>query len=203
MFRGLLALALVALFSAATAAAAGRPDVSRWPSNSRMVLIQNDKDQNRPLDGRTGFSPFGQVASWKECNRRCERYLVRCRGEDCTPGGRMWDARRRYLKLLGGHGDDVIHGGPFTDVIWGDFKPSGQPTTQQDFLDGGTGRDFIYASRGKNTVLGGPGDDYIVARFSRGTIDCGPGRDIVFVSKKSRRATRFTNCETITRGKLR
>lgn len=52
-------------------------------------------------------------------------------------------------------------------------------------------------------MKGGSGDDYIVARFSRGTIDCGPGKDIVFVSKKSQRATKFKSCETITRGGLR
>lgn len=195
----LLALAL----TSSLALAGGRPDVDRWPSNSRMVLIQNDDDQSRPLDGRTGYSPFGGKASWKECNRRCERYLVACEGEDCTKGDRMWDKRRRYLKLLGGHGNDDIHGGPFTDVLWGDFKPSGQPTSQVDKIDGGAGRDYIYPSHGRNVVKGGSGDDYIVARFSRGTIDCGSGKDIVFVSKKSKRATRFRNCETITRGKLR
>lgn len=185
------------------ASSAGRPDVGHWPANARMVLIQNDQDQSRPLDGRTGFSPFGAAAPASECNKKCRSYLVPCRGDDCTPGGSMWDGRRRYLKLLGGHGNDTIHGGPFTDVLWGDFKPSGQPTTQKDTIDGGAGRDFIYASHGRNAILGGPGDDYIVARFSRGTIDCGPGKDIVFVSKKSRRATTFKGCETITRGPLR
>ncbi len=204
MRRLLAATVLLALVLAGSAAAGGaRPDVDRWPSNNRMVLIQNDDDQERPLDGRTGYSPFGGKASWKECNKRCESYLVPCRGEDCTPGDRMWDKRRRYLKLLGGHGDDVIHGGPFTDVLWGDFKPSGQPRSQVDVIDGGAGRDYIYASHGRNTIKGGTGDDYIVARFSRGTIDCGPGKDIVFVSKASQRATPFKRCETITRGKLR
>lgn len=195
--------ALVALLVLAPVALAARPDVARWPAKDRMVLIQNDSDQSRPLDGRTGYSPFGGKAPASECNKKCESYLVDCQGENCQAGGRMWDARTRYLKLLGGHGDDDIHGGPFTDVLWGDFKPSGQPSSQVDAIDGGAGRDFIYASHGRSTILGGPGDDYIVARFGRGTIDCGPGRDTVYVSKKSRRATTFTGCETITRGPLR
>lgn len=203
MVRLLLVTVAVLTLGAAVATAGGRPDVDRWPSNDRMVLIQNDDDQNRPLDGRTGYSPFGGKASWKECNRRCESYLVECTGDDCTKGDRMWDERRRYLKLLGGHGNDDIHGGPFTDVLWGDFKPSGQPRSQVDEIDGGAGRDYIYASHGRNTIDGGSGNDYIVARFSRGTIDCGPGKDIVFVSKKSKRATTFKRCETITRGDLR
>ncbi len=148
-------LALVVLVPLATAA--GRPDRGRWPANSRMVLIQNDADQSRPLDGRTGYSPFGGKAPASACNKKCESYLVPCRADTCEPGGRMWDARRRYLKLLGGHGNDDIHGGPFTDVLWGDFKPSGQPRSQVDTIDGGAGRDFIYGSAGRNTISRGHG----------------------------------------------
>ena len=196
---GLLALLLLVPF----ATAAGRPDRGRWPANSRMILIQNDQDQSRPLDGRTGYSPFGGKAPSSQCNEKCESYLVPCKGENCEPGGRMWGKRTRYLKLLGGHGNDDIHGGPFVDVLWGDFKPSGQPSSQVDKIDGGAGRDYIYGSAGRNAIRGGPGDDYIVARFMRGTIDCGPGKDTVYVSKKSRAASKITNCETITRGPLR
>ena len=197
------AVLLATLLTAPVASAAARPDVAQWPSNDKMVLIQNDKDQERTLDGRTGHSPFDDTAPAGDCNKRCESYLVPCDGVLCQAGGRMWDARRRYLKLLGGHGSDTIYGSPFTDVLWGDFKGSGQPESQRDTIDGGAGRDFIYTSHGDDDVLGGTGDDYIVARFSRGTIDCGPGRDIVFVSKKSRAATKFKSCETITRGDLR
>ena len=45
-----------------------------------------------------------------------------------------------HNELLGGHGNDVIHAGPAGDVIWGDYKPSGQPTTQVDTLVGGAGQ---------------------------------------------------------------
>jgi Ca2+-binding RTX toxin-like protein len=199
----LLALTVLVLTAATVAVAGGRPDVKRWPSKASIVLIQNDSDQSRPLDGRTGYSPFDGKASWTECNKRCKRYLVPCAGEKCTRGDRMWDGKQRHLKLLGGHGNDDIHGSPGADVLWGDFKPSGQPSSQVDKIDGGAGSDFIYTSHGRNIVQGGSGNDYIVARFSRGTIDCGPGKDIVFVSKKSQRATTFKHCETITRGGLR
>ncbi len=196
------AVLLAVLIAAPVASAAGRPDLARWPAKDRMVLIQNDKDQERTLDGRTGHSPFDDTAPTGDCNKKCESYLVPCDGVLCQSGSRMWDARTRYLKLLGGHGSDTIYGGPFTDVLWGDFKPGGQPTSQVDVIDGGAGTDYIYASHGRNTISGGAGDDYIVARFSRGTIDCGAGKDKVFVSKASRAATTFKSCETITRGGL-
>ena len=197
-------LALLVLVAAAPLAhAAARPDVDQWPAKGDMVLIQNDADQSRTLDGRTGHSPFDDTAPSGDCNKKCESYLVACDGVLCQAGGRMWDERKRELKLLGGHGSDTIYGGPFTDVLWGDFKPSGQPASQVDLIDGGAGDDFIYASHGRSTITGGPGADYIVDRFGRGTVDCGPGRDIVFVSKASRAATKFTGCETITRGNLR
>ena len=35
--------------------------------------------------------------------------------------------RNRHNELLGGHGNDAITGGDVGDVIWGDYKPSGQP----------------------------------------------------------------------------
>jgi hypothetical protein len=207
MLRRTLALVTVlvaGLGLATTAGAAGRPDVAHWPAKDSMILIQNEFDQTRHLDGRTGHEPFDGTAPAADCNKKCEAALVACPAGSatCTEGSRVWGDGTRYLKLLGGHGNDVITGGPFTDVIWGDFKPSGQPTSQVDSLDGGAGRDYIYTSHGRNTVTGGPGDDYIVARFSRGTIDCGPGRDVVFVSKKSRAATKFTGCEKITHGPL-
>ncbi len=203
MNRLALLAALLLLGLVVPAAVAQRPDRGRWPANSRMILMQNEEDQNRPLDGRTGYSPFGSEAPSSACNEKCESHLVPCEGENCAAGERMWDGRTRYLKLLGGHGDDDIHGGPFVDVLWADFKPSGQPAGQVDRVDGGAGRDYIYGSAGRNTLIGGPGDDYIVARFMRGSIDCGPGKDTVYVSKASRAASKITGCETITRGPLR
>ena len=78
---------------------------------------------------------------------------------------------------LGGHGDDRIEGGGAADVIWGDYKPCCQPTGQHDELDGGPGRDHLYASHGWNRISGGPQRDLIHGHFGRGVIDCGGGRD--------------------------
>src|SRR3954465_1554856 len=93
-------------------------------------------------------------------------------------GGR---ARRGQVtnELLGGHGSDTIHAAPSGDVLWGDYKPSGQPTSQRDVIVGGAGRAFIYASHGKNTIEAGGGNDWLKAHYGRGSIDCGGGRDVL------------------------
>jgi Ca2+-binding RTX toxin-like protein len=100
-------------------------------------------------------------------------------------------------ELLGGHGNDTLYGRGAADVLWGDYKPSGQPTTQFDHIYGGDGDDFIYASHGRNTIDAGPGKDTIHAHFGRGSIDCGPGNDTLFISHKSKKGYKIKNCETI------
>jgi len=104
---------------------------------------------------------------------------------------------RVHNELLGGHGNDAIHAGPNGDVLWGDYKPSGQPSSQRDVIVGGAGRDFIYASHGTNTIDAGAGNDWLKAHFGRGTINCGPGRDVLYVSRKAQRKFKITGCETI------
>jgi Ca2+-binding RTX toxin-like protein len=100
----------------------------------------------------------------------------------------------RHNELLGGHGNDVIVGGDLGDVIWGDYKPSGQPATQVDQLSGGGGRDFIYASHGQNAIDTGPGSDVVHAHFGRGSITCHSRRTIVFLSHRSRPHYRLAGC---------
>jgi hypothetical protein len=100
-------------------------------------------------------------------------------------------------ELLGGHGDDVIDGGDAADVLWGDYKPGGQPTSQWDQLDGGAGNDFIYASHGRNLIDAGPGKDYVKAHYGRGAIDCGSGADALYISHRARKGYKIENCETI------
>jgi hypothetical protein len=103
----------------------------------------------------------------------------------------------RHNELLGGHGNDVITGGHVGDVIWGDYKPVGQPETQVDRLNGGRGRDFIYASHGLNLIDTGPGRDVVHAHFGRGTIRCRSRRTIVFISHRSRPHYRLSHCARI------
>jgi Ca2+-binding RTX toxin-like protein len=107
------------------------------------------------------------------------------------------EGTERSDELLGGHGDDRLDGGPAADVLWGDYKPGGQPTSQWDHLDGGEGNDFIYASHGRNTIAAGPGKDTIHAHYGRGVIDCGGGADVLYISHKSKKNYKISHCETI------
>ena len=102
----------------------------------------------------------------------------------------------RHNELLGGHGDDVIRAGSAGDVLWGDYKPSGQPETQIDQLIGGPGKDFIYAGHGRNVIVTGAGHDVVHAHFGRGEIHCGPGAT-VFLSHSSRRLYKLDGCRRI------
>jgi Ca2+-binding RTX toxin-like protein len=83
-------------------------------------------------------------------------------------------------------------------VLWGDYKEdSEQPTTQRDVINGGAGRDFIYASHGHNEIHAGGGNDYVKAHFGRGSIDCGGGNDKLYISRKAQRRYTIHGCETI------
>ena len=101
-----------------------------------------------------------------------------------------------HNELLGGHGEDSIYAGPIGDVIWGDYKPSGQPETQVDHLYGGPGRDFIYASHGTNIIRSGGGAEVIHAHFGHGEITCSP-RTTLFLSHRSHRRYRLHGCRNI------
>jgi Ca2+-binding RTX toxin-like protein len=103
----------------------------------------------------------------------------------------------RSDELLGGHGNDTLYGEDDSDVLWGDHKPSGQTGDQFDHLFGGAGRDFIYASHGKNTIDAGPGNDWLKAHYGRGTIDCGSGKDVLYVSHRAQKKYKIRHCETI------
>jgi Ca2+-binding RTX toxin-like protein len=103
----------------------------------------------------------------------------------------------RHNELLGGHGNDTIVGGNVGDVLWGDYKPGGQPTSQTDTMSGGGGRDFIYASHGTNVIDTGPGSDVVHAHFGRGSITCHSARTIVFISHRSKPHYRLSGCRRI------
>jgi hypothetical protein len=103
-------------------------------------------------------------------------------------------ARAGHNELLGAHGDDTIHAGPYGDVIWGDYKPSGQPRRQVDHLYGGPGNDFIYASHGTNYISTGGGVDVVHAHFGGGRIACQSGTVTVYLSHASARRYRLRGC---------
>jgi Ca2+-binding RTX toxin-like protein len=112
---------------------------------------------------------------------------------------RPLDARdgHGHNELLGGHGNDTIYAGPAGDVIWGDYKPSGQPASQVDHLNGGAGRDFIFASHGTNVIQANGGNDWVKAHYGRGSIDCGGGTDVLYISRKAQKHYKIRGCETI------
>ena len=182
------ALVVLAALIAAPARAQNQ-SADGWPPMTGMLLM-NKTDTSRPLDARPGRDPFGGRDRSYSCDAvhergACQQRLVSCDAGRCVTG------RAGHNKLLGGHGDDTIHAGPWGDVLWGDYKPSGQPTSQRDRLTGGAGRDFIYASHGWNTIRAGGGDDFVKAHFGRGIVDCGGGRDTLYISRRALRAKRY------------
>jgi Ca2+-binding RTX toxin-like protein len=100
-------------------------------------------------------------------------------------------------KLLGGHGNDVLYGHRGADVIWTDYKPTGNTPAQIDTVFAGGGNDWVYASHGRNAINAGAGNDRVRVWFGFGTVDCGPGRDILYVSHKTDPNVKRTNCEKV------
>jgi RTX calcium-binding nonapeptide repeat (4 copies) len=191
-----IALVTLAFALLAAAPAAANTSHAGWPQID--LLLMNKTDAPRPLDARPGFDPFGGLDPHYSCDAvhkrgRCHRFFVR------MPSGRRVVSRRHkaHGELLGGHGSDVLHAGPYGDVLWADYKPSGQPTTQHDTIFGGNGRDFVYAGHGVNDIVAGGGNDYVKAHYGRGTIDCGGGRDTLYVSRRAQRSYTIRNCERV------
>jgi hypothetical protein len=189
---GVLAVAL-----AAAALASANTSHDGWPKIDG-VLLMNKTDGSRPLDARPGHDPFAGRDRRYSCDAihkrgTCHRRFVRRRGVR----GRVMTSRHGHNELLGGHGSDVIHAGPWGDVIWGDYKPSSQPEVQHDQIWGGPGRDHIYASHGRNAIRAGGGNDWIKAHFGSGLVNCGAGNDLLYVSRRAQKHYKIRNCERI------
>jgi Ca2+-binding RTX toxin-like protein len=193
MRRALLIIVALSGITATSATASTSHD--GWPKINGMLLM-NKTDLARPLDARPGHDPFGGTDPRYSCDAihkrgSCHRRMVR------TAAGVVVTSKAGHNELLGGHGNDALYAGPWGDVLWADYKPSGQPTTQVDRVFGGNGRDFIYASHGTNTIAAGGGDDWIKAHFGRGSIDCGGGRDLLYISRRAQRHYTIHGCERI------
>jgi hypothetical protein len=211
LMRVLLAsLACACLLGSASVALANTSHAG-WPTIDG-VLLMNKTDTTRPLDARPGQDPFGGTDLRYSCDAvhkrgACQRRFVpnfQAISMPPPPGssrpsrfGLVMTSQPGHNELLGGHGSDTINAGPWGDVIWGDYKPSGQPTNQIDHLTGGAGNDFIYSSHGTNVIDAGAGDDQIKAHFGRGTIDCGPGNDLLYISRSGMKGYTIRNCERI------
>ena len=213
--------ALVLALAVGAASAGANTSHAGWPQITGMLLM-NKADQSRPLDGRPGQDPFGGTDPTYSCDGLhldtaclldgplfapldlpCDedvsindwpQFLI---SRLCSsPHTSTVPEGTRHNELLGGHGNDVIHAGPDGDVLWGDFKPSGQPTSQVDNLYGGPGKDFIYASHGRNDIRTGGGNDIIHAHFGHGTIRCEGGHARVYVRHNSH--YRVYGCRIVT-----
>jgi Ca2+-binding RTX toxin-like protein len=188
--RRLIVLTLLALLLPG-AATFGKASHAGWPKITGMLLM-NSRDQSRPLDGRPGQDPFDGTDSSYSCdgkhkNSACVRSARRRKTTVVPPD-------IGHNELLGGHGNDTIHAGPVGDVIWGDYKPCCQPERQVDYLYGGPGRDFIYASHGLNYIWTGGGRDFVHGHFGRGEIHCDSDRVHVYLSHRSRRGYHLYGC---------
>ncbi len=115
------------------------------------------------------------------------------------PGSRevMRGDPNRHNMLLGGYGNDTIYGGNVGDVIWGDYHPSGQPTSQVVTIYAGNGRNFIYASHGTNFIYTGSGPSTVLAHYGSGTIHCGSALVQVTLSHVSRPRYRLAGCRRV------
>lgn len=191
----LLCLILLSAGLLAATGAAASTSHAGWPTIDGVLLINKD-DSSRPLDARPGVDPFAGQDETYSCDTlhlrgACQLLFV------VVGDARVMTSRPVHNELLGGHGNDTIHAGPTGDVLWGDYKPSGQPTTQRDNIYGGAGRDFIYASHGWNRITAGGGNDWVKAHYGRGVIDCGPGTDTLYVSRTAQRRYTIRGCERI------
>jgi RTX calcium-binding nonapeptide repeat (4 copies) len=78
--------------------------------------------------------------------------------------------------LLGGNGNDTIFAANQGDILWGDSHATTQSTSQRDYLHGGAGPDWIYASHGFNEIWTGAGNDHVALVYGYGVVHCnGPG----------------------------
>jgi Ca2+-binding RTX toxin-like protein len=191
--RALAAPVLAAVLAASAggfaASALGMASHAGWPPITGMLLM-NKLDQSRPLDGRPGADPFDGTDPQHLCDG-----IHRDGGCLLHRGAALGvPAALRHNELLGGNGNDTIHAGPAGDVIWGDYKPSGQPTTQVDMLYGGPGNDFIYTSHGTNYISTGGGVDVVHAHFGSGAIKCDSPTVTIHMSHASRRRYRLFGC---------
>jgi len=101
--------------------------------------------------------------------------------------------------LLGGYGNDTVWAGEKGDVIWGDYHPAGQRSSQYSALHGGPGPDWIYSSHGFNEIWTGGGDDHLALVYGWGVIHCnGPGlKTLVMRYLKRNRHWRLIGCHRV------
>ncbi|HYM67790.1 MAG TPA: hypothetical protein VEW68_10895 [Patescibacteria group bacterium] len=100
--------------------------------------------------------------------------------------------------LLGGYGDDTIYGGDSGDVIWGDYHPSGWPSSQTAVIHAGNGRNVIYANDTYNYVWTGANPATVVhIHENSGIVHCENPHIVVFTSHHALPHYRLHGCRRI------
>lgn len=100
----------------------------------------------------------------------------------------LWDCVRS-VKILGGHGTDLLVGAPGNDVVdGGRGNDDVRGGDGRDLVRGGPGRDSVNGMAGPDRMLGGSGADFVRGVGGRDTADGGLGRDTC-------RAERAVRCE--------
>jgi Ca2+-binding RTX toxin-like protein len=145
--------------------------------------------------GAGAANPVGRACS----NCSDHKYWPKVNGvfKKAGEGSVTYVGTSRSDELLGHHGNDTLRGGGANDILWGDWDPKGQPTTQSDVIYGGDGTDFIYGSHGRSSIYAGAGNDVISIHYGRGSLDCGPGRDIYHVARTRKKDYKIRNCEKV------
>ena len=187
----LTALALVA-FPAATAASSSSP-------RARAAAVSQEEAAQISRDNRgvyVAFCPSGQepasiasTASAASASAGPRAQVAEANHEgwpsdeclkmDKGPSGgvhTLVGLAHVHNWLLGGYGNDTLYAGDRGDVLWGDYQPSGQSESERDYIHGGAGEDWIYASHGFNEIWTGAGNDHLALVYGHGVIHCnGPG----------------------------
>jgi len=102
--------------------------------------------------------------------------------------------------LLGGYGNDTIVGGDRGDVIWADYHPSGEPSSQTAVIRAGNGRNVIYANDTLDYVWTGTNPHTVVhAHVSgiAGMIHCQSPGIVVYLSTVSQRHFTLDGCRHV------
>jgi RTX calcium-binding nonapeptide repeat (4 copies) len=194
-----LALLLIAVPLAIASPSLANTSHDGWPKLTG-ILMMNKLDQSRTLDARIPGASPSVVHHLAGVAPLVLSVPVHNYVSKTNQGYAGSNARPTWLghnELLGGHGSDTIWAGPMGDVIWGDYKPSGQPDNQVDRLHGGAGDDYIYASHGLNYIWTGAGNDHLQLVYGHGIVDCnGSGlKTLVMRKLASNRPWKLVGCK--------